>query len=41
MNFIDLVMIVVLILDRDLLGLHKLKNKSLKYLKSNDTHKVT
>ncbi|PLT25328.1 hypothetical protein [Pseudoalteromonas sp. MelDa3] len=39
-NFIDLVMIVVLILDRDLLGLHKLKNKSLKYFKLNDTHKV-
>ena len=40
-NFIDLVMIVVLIIDRDFLGLHKLKNKTINYFKSNDTHKVT
>ena len=40
-NISDLVMIVVLIVDRDFLGLHKLKNKTLSYFKSNDTHKVT
>ncbi|MEM5547864.1 hypothetical protein [Pseudoalteromonas fuliginea] len=39
-NFIDLVMIVVLIVDRDFLGLHKLKSKTLSYFKSNDTHKL-
>ncbi|KKN68853.1 hypothetical protein LCGC14_0447190 [marine sediment metagenome] len=40
-NIIDLIMIVILIVDRDLLGLHKLKNKLLNYFKPNDTHKVT
>ncbi|MDN3381858.1 hypothetical protein QL995_04070 [Pseudoalteromonas sp. APC 3358] len=38
---IDLTMIVALIVDRDFLGLHKLKNKTFSYFKSNDTHKVT
>ncbi|WP_259396038.1 hypothetical protein [Pseudoalteromonas sp. SR45-1] len=40
-NLMDLIMIVALIIDRDFLGLHKLKNKILSYFKSNDTHKVT
>ena len=40
-NLMDLIMIVALIVDRDFLGLHKLKNKILSYFKSNDTHKVT
>ena len=40
-NVIDLTMVVALIVDRDFLGLHKLKNKTLSYFKSNDTHKVT
>ncbi|WP_350634716.1 hypothetical protein [Pseudoalteromonas sp. GW168-MNA-CIBAN-0100] len=40
-NLMDLMMIVALIVDRDFLGLHKLKNKILSYFKSNDTHKVT
>tara|TARA_R110002051_G_scaffold79001_3_gene142649 strand:- start:564 stop:956 length:393 start_codon:yes stop_codon:yes gene_type:complete len=40
-NIIDLIMIVILIVDRDLLGFHKLKSKLLNYFKSNDTHKVT
>ncbi|WP_231609301.1 MULTISPECIES: hypothetical protein [unclassified Pseudoalteromonas] len=39
-NLMDLVMIVVLIVDRDFLGLHKLKNKILSYFNSNDTRKV-
>ncbi|WP_165727583.1 hypothetical protein [Pseudoalteromonas sp. 31A1] len=38
---IDLTMVVALIVDRDFLGLHKLKNKILNYFKSNDTHKAT
>jgi hypothetical protein len=38
---IDLLMVVSLIFDRDFLALHKLKNKTLSYFKSNDTHKVT
>ncbi|KAA1152821.1 hypothetical protein EU510_11770 [Pseudoalteromonas sp. FUC4] len=37
----DLLMVVALIVDRDFLGLHKLKNKTLSYFKSNDIHKVT
>ncbi|ALQ09057.1 MULTISPECIES: hypothetical protein [Pseudoalteromonas] len=40
-NLMDLIMIVALIVDRDFLGLHKLKNKTLSYFKSNDTHKLT
>ncbi|MEG3760214.1 hypothetical protein V5096_19980 [Pseudoalteromonas carrageenovora] len=40
-NIIDLIMIVVLIVDSDLLGLHKLKNTLLNYFKLSDTHKVT
>ena len=40
-NIIDLIMIVILIVDSDLLGFHKLKSKLLNYFKSNDTHKVT
>lgn len=40
-NVIDLTMVVALIVDRDFLGLHKLKNKTLSYFKSNDTHKLT
>mgnify|MGYP005998723375 CR=1 FL=1 len=40
-NVIDLTMVVALIVDRDFLGLHKLKNKTLNYFKSNDIHKVT
>jgi len=40
-NVIDLTMVVALIVDRDFLGLHKLKNKTLSYFKSNDTQKVT
>ena len=40
-NLMDLIMIVALIIDRDFLGLHKLKNKILSYFKSNDSHKVT
>jgi len=39
-NLMDFIMIVALIVDRDFLGLHKLKNKILSYFKSNDTHKV-
>ena len=38
---IDLIMIVSLIVDRDFLGLHKLKNKILRYFNSNDIHIVT
>jgi len=37
----DLLMVVALIVDRDFLVLHKLKNKTLSYFKYNDTHKVT
>ena len=40
-NIIDLTMIIALIVDRDFLGLHTLKNKILSYFKSNNTHKVT
>ncbi|ATG76751.1 hypothetical protein [Pseudoalteromonas sp. 1_2015MBL_MicDiv] len=40
-NLMDLIMIVALIVDRDFLGLHKLKNKTLSYFKSNDAHKLT
>nr|WP_231612971.1 MULTISPECIES: hypothetical protein [unclassified Pseudoalteromonas] len=40
-NIIDFIMIIALIVDRDFLGFHKLKNKILSYFKSNDTHKVT
>ena len=40
-NIVDFIMIVALIVDRDFLGLHKLKNRILSYFKSNNTHKVT
>lgn len=40
-NFIDLVMIVVLIVDRDLLGLHKLKNKLFSLFKSQKPQSTT
>lgn len=40
-NIIDVIMIVALIVDRDFLGLNKLKNKILSYFKLNDTRKVT
>ena len=40
-NIIDVIMIVALIVDRDFLGLNKLKNKTLSYFKLNNTHKVT
>lgn len=40
-NVIDLTMVVALIVDRDFLGLHKLKSKVLNYLKSKDSHVVT
>ncbi|BED88354.1 hypothetical protein PspMM1_08220 [Pseudoalteromonas sp. MM1] len=40
-NIIDVIMIVALIVDRDILGLNKVKNKILSYSKLNDTHKVT
>ena len=39
-NTIDLIMVVALIVDRDFLGLHRLKNKFLSYFYSNDTHIV-
>ena len=39
-NLMDLIMIVALIVDRDFLGLHKLKKKIFSYFNSNDTRKV-
>jgi len=40
-NFIDLVMIVVLIIDRDFLGLHKLNNKLFSSFKSSKPQPIT
>jgi hypothetical protein len=34
-------MIVALIIDRDILGLHKLKNKTIKYFKLDRNYKVS
>jgi len=40
-TIIDWLMVIALIVDRDFLGLHKLKSKVLNYFKSNDTRKAT
>lgn len=39
-NIIDFIMIVVLIVDRDFLGLHKLKSKALTFFKPIRSHKT-
>jgi hypothetical protein len=40
-NLVDITMIVALIIDRDILGLHKLKNKTIKYFKLDRNYKVS